>query len=119
MKRYFLGDPVDLRFQIRRVGSVHVDLQVLDLTNPKVIEVLRLRPSDLIHDVRTVVQVVAAWASSQEYKGLLLPSAALSGARTLVVFSSGLDAITEIQSRFMTCDNVLELGVTGAGFLSL
>ena len=63
---------------------------MLDLTDPTV----GLEEADLIGDDYTKTQAVAAAAAAAEFAGLLAPSAALSGRRTLVVFAAGASAIT-------------------------
>jgi hypothetical protein len=93
--RHFVDDGVDPFELRRRVGSVKVDgLQALDLTDPAVRAAVGLEDTDLLGDDYTKTQAVAAAAAAAGFGGLLAPSAALPGRRTLVVFAAGGSAIT-------------------------
>jgi hypothetical protein len=87
--RHFLDDGVD-PFEIRRrVGRVKVQgLRVLDLTNPGILAALELSVADLVGDDYTISQRLAASTLLVGFDGILAPSAALEGRRTLVVFAS-------------------------------
>lgn len=93
--RHFVDDGVDPFELRRRVGRVTVDrLQVLDLTDPAVRAEVGLEATDLVGDDYTKTQTVAAAAAAAGFGGLLAPSAALPGRRTLVVFAAVTSAIT-------------------------
>jgi len=94
--RHFVDDGVDPFEVLRRVGRVRVDrLDVLDLTNPGVRAAVGLDEADLVGDDYAKTQAVAAAAAGAGFGGVLAPSAALPGRRTLVVFASGATAIAE------------------------
>lgn len=97
--RHFLDSGVD-PFEIRRrVGRVKVvDLAVLDLTDPTVVATLELAEADLIGDDYTATQELARVAAAAGFAGLLAPSAALPGRRTLVVFAASVATIIEESS---------------------
>lgn len=85
-------DPFEVR---RRVGRIHVDgLQVLDLTSPQVQAALGLDASVLGRDDYRLTQQIAAAAREAGCEGILAPSAALPGCRTLVVFTAGRPRLT-------------------------
>ena len=89
-------DPFEVR---RRVGRVRVDLLgVLDLTDDAVCAALDFTDPDLGGDDYVDTQAVSAAAVAASFGGLLAPSAALPGRRTLVVFPAGAAAITEEHS---------------------
>lgn len=94
--RHFLDagvDPFEIR---RRVGPVRVDdLTVLDLTDSAVLSVLELTEVELVGDEYAIGQELAAAAEAAGFGGILAPSAALPGRRTLVVFASATTAIVE------------------------
>lgn len=97
--RHFLDAELDPFEVLRRVGRVRVDnLQVLDLTDPEVRAAVGLTEADLIGDEYTHTQAVATAAAAAGIAGILAPSAALPGRRTLVVFPAGAAAITEESS---------------------
>lgn len=94
--RHFLDGGVDPFEVRRRVGRVYVeDLAVLDLTSPAVLADLHLTDDDLIGDDYAATQQLAASAVAAGFAGILAPSAALPGRRTLVVFASASAAIHE------------------------
>lgn len=97
--RHFPDGGVD-PFEIRRwIGRVAVEnLRVLDLTNPSVRRELGIGADDLIGDDYTETQAVAAAAVTAGFDGILAPSAALPGRRTLVVFAAGASHLIEEQS---------------------
>jgi RES domain-containing protein len=85
---------------IRRIGSARVmRLRVLDLTNPQVRETLGVSERELTGDDLTHCQKVAEYARDSGYDGVLAPSAALDGQRTIAVFSSAMRKITAGRSR--------------------
>jgi hypothetical protein len=93
--RHFVDDGVDPFELRRRVGRVKVDrLQVLDLTDPSVRAAVGLEEADLVGDDYAKTQAIAFAAAAAGFGGLLAPSAALPGRRTLVVFAGGASAIT-------------------------
>ncbi|MGH7813075.1 MAG: RES family NAD+ phosphorylase [Candidatus Binataceae bacterium] len=89
--------PLEVR---RRIGSARVKrLSVLDLTDPRVRATLNLSDRDLIGDNLARCQKIAEEARRAGYDGILAPSAALEGARTLVVFARSLRKVSETGSR--------------------
>lgn len=93
--RHFVDGGVDPFEVRRRVGRVSVDrLQVLDLNDPAARAAVGLDEADLVGDEYAKTQAVAAAAAAAGFGGLLAPSAALPGRRTLVVFAIGMSAIT-------------------------
>ena len=72
---------------------------VLDLTDPSILTTLKLTGTDLIGDNYEDTQRIAAAAESAGFAGILAPSAALPGRRTLVVFASAAAEIHEELSR--------------------
>lgn len=75
-----------------------VDLNVLDLCDPAVRDQLGVSEADLIDDDYSLCQVIADEAA-RHFDGVLAPSAALSGRRTLVVFPAGMAKVEVAFSR--------------------
>ena len=92
--RHFVGvdvDPFEVR---RRIGHVDVaDLEVLDLTDDQVRQRLGISIADLTSDDYSVTQTIAEAARHAGFGGILAPSAALQGRRTLVIFARGTTAL--------------------------
>jgi len=98
--RHFTEEGVDPFEVRRRVGRVTVeDLEVLDLTNEQVRAILGLTLEDLVGDDYQRTQAVTAAAANAGYQGILAPSAALDGRRTLVVFAAGVPQLIPGRSR--------------------
>ena len=98
--RHFLDDGVDPFEVRRRVGHVDVDgLEVLDLTDATIISALGVSGGDLIGDDYTPTHRIAAAAVAAGFGGILTPSAALPGRTTLVVFPTGMRAVSAGASR--------------------
>lgn len=97
--RHTLGrgiDPFEMR---RRIGTVRVTrLEVIDLTDRVVRDRLGVSEGDLVGDDYQVTQQLAAHAIST-VNGVLSPSAALPGRRTLAVFPAGMAQLSEVSSR--------------------
>lgn len=89
-------DPFELR---RRIGSVTVELEVLDLTDEAIRESLGVTEADLVGDDYTVTQEIAdaAWAAG--FDGIVAPSAALPGRLTLAVFAHALGRVSSSGSK--------------------
>ncbi len=81
----------------RRVARVRITgLLALDLTDPQVLNDLGLSPDDLTgegYDYRDT-QRIARWAWRAGHEGILAPSAALPGQRTVAVFGRGIPRLT-------------------------
>lgn len=93
MLRHFSGNAVD-PFEIRRrVGRVKVDLEVLDLTDTRVLAQLGVVGEDLCSDDYRMTQERASAARQIGFDGVLAPSAALPGQQTLVVFARALGKV--------------------------
>lgn len=89
-------DPFEIR---RRIGVVRVtSLEVLDLTDRAVRDRLGVSQADLVGDDYPITQQIAAHAAGT-HEGILSPSAALSGRRTLAVFRDGMTQLSEESSR--------------------
>ena len=89
--RHFLDEGVDPFEVRRRVGPVSVeDLVVLDLTDTAVLRKLGISADQLTDDAVALTQQIAAEAHAVGFEGVLAPSVALPGRRTLVVFPAGL-----------------------------
>jgi hypothetical protein len=98
--RHFFDEGVDPFEVRRRIGRVHVEaLSVLDLTDSSVRDAVGLSEADLLGDFYTATQTVAAAALGAGFDGLLAPSAALPGRRTLVVFAAAMSHVTSELSR--------------------
>jgi RES domain-containing protein len=98
--RHFVDEGVDPFEVLRRVGAVDVDgLQVLDLTDPAVTRQLGIDLDDLVGDDYRRTQALADAARAAGFEGLLAPSAALPGRRTLVVFKVGIPRLAFRPSR--------------------
>jgi len=98
--RHFTGDGVDPFEVRRRVGSVDVaELEVLDLTDEAVRSLLRLTMDDLTGDDYSRAQEVGEAARAAGFGGILAPSAAMEGRKTLVVFATGLPSVVFNRSR--------------------
>ena len=90
-------DPFEVR---RRVGAAEVHgLEVLDLCDASVRAALGVGYDDLVGDDYMKSQEVADKARAEGYEGLLAPSAAVHGGKTLVVFPVGMDRLMLKESR--------------------
>ena len=84
----------------RRVGAVDVaGLEVLDLTDGAVRSLLSVTMDDLTGDDYSRAQEVAEAAQAAGFGGILAPSAAMEGRKTLVVFATGFPSIVLNLSR--------------------
>lgn len=90
--RHFTVGGVD-PFEVRRraIRCTVRELSVLDLTNPEVQLALGSVEDDLTGDDYGACQRLADAARTAQLDGVLAPSAALAGQRTLAVFGSALD----------------------------
>jgi len=95
--RHFVDEGID-PFEIRRtVGAARCDaLEVLDLTDPALLEQLGLHEDDLIGDDYRACQEIAALARDAGFDGVLSPSAALPGQQTLVVFRQAMGKLRPV-----------------------
>lgn len=92
----------------RRVGKAAVrNLNALDLTDPTVRALLGAEEVDLIGDDRSLCQDIADAARSIGFEGVLAPSAAFAGERTLVVFPAGMRKVREEHSRVQRPPNTI------------
>ncbi|MGQ0616237.1 MAG: RES family NAD+ phosphorylase [Acidimicrobiia bacterium] len=97
--RHLLDGGVSPFEVLRRVGAVDVaELNVLDLCERGVRAQLGLSEEDLTADDYSLCQAVAEEAA-HHFDGILAPSAALDGRRTLVVFPAGMAELTVVSSR--------------------
>jgi RES domain-containing protein len=87
-------------FQVRRLsGRVRVsDLKVLDLTDKQVRAGLGISEDELTADDLSRCQGITEQARAAGYDGVLAPSAALRGQKTLAIFASAANKITEENS---------------------
>ncbi|MCV0402774.1 MAG: RES family NAD+ phosphorylase [Chloroflexi bacterium] len=93
------GGAIDPRGVTRRLWSLTVrDLPVLDLRAPETRGELGVDVEDLIGE-REAAQSLAERARSMGARGMVVPSAARSGAWNLVVFPEGLASVTVGRSR--------------------
>lgn len=84
---------------LRRVGAVDVaDLNVLDLCDPTTRDRLGVSEADLTSDDYGLCQAIADEAA-HHFDGVLAPSAALPGRRTLVIFPAGMAKVSVVSSR--------------------
>lgn len=84
----------------RRVGRARVtDLVVLDLTDPTVRNHLGVIEAELTDDSWATCQTLANRARAAGFQGILAPSGALDGERTLVVFPEGMAKVVPEHSR--------------------
>jgi RES domain-containing protein len=98
--RHFTTDGVDPFEVRRRVGAADVEgLWLLDLTDTKARRLLGIEEEDLLGDDYGKCQAVADFARVNGFEGLLAPSAAVAGGKTLVVFASGMSKLTLGRSR--------------------
>lgn len=97
--RHTVGSEID-PFEIRRrIGAVRVEgLEVLDLTDRAVRARLGVSKADLVSDDYQLTRQIARDAAGT-VEGILSPSAALPGRRTLVVFPAGMPRLSEVSSR--------------------
>lgn len=100
--RHTLGGGIDA-FEIRRrIGVARVaGGEVLDLTDQAVRDRVGVSQADLIGDDYRLTQQIAAHAVGT-FDGILSPSAALPGRRTLAVFPTGMQRLSEESSRIAT-----------------
>jgi len=90
VERHFLSDGVDPANIVRQIGTVHAHLVVLDLTDQRNCSMLGVRVEDLTAEDWTYCQRLADITRDRDYNGIVLPSGALPGAKTIVVFSTGM-----------------------------
>jgi len=88
-------------FEVRRlIGRVRVrGLKVLDLTDEKIRAEFGVTMRDFVGDDLSHCQSIAEGARSQRYDGILAPSAALRGQKTLAVFVNAIAKVSERNSR--------------------
>lgn len=99
MLRHFLDGGVSPFEVLRRVGAIEVsELNVLDLCDPTIRDQLGVSEADLTDDDYALCQALADKAG-QQFEGLLAPSAALPGHRTLVIFPDGMAKVSVASSR--------------------
>lgn len=91
--RHFVDEGVDPFEVRRRIGRVRVCLKVLDLTDAQVRAHLGIDEDDLIGDDYLRTQEIATAAELAGFDGVLAPSAALPGRRTLVVFDRAVGSL--------------------------
>lgn len=96
--RHFSAEGIDPFELQRRVGSVTVELVVLDLTDEEVRASLGVTEADLVSDDYTLTQLVADAARTAGFDGILAPGAALGDTRTLAVFAYALDKVSSAGS---------------------
>lgn len=95
------GGAIDPRGVTRRLWNLTVhDLPVLDLRTPEAREALGIDVEDLVGE-REAAQALARRARSVGARGMVVPSAARSGAWNLVVFPEGLASVTVGRARRM------------------
>jgi RES domain-containing protein len=98
--RHYDGEgisPFELR---RRVGRVRVtNLKVLDLSDPSVRTHLQVTLAELVDDDWSLCQDLADRARQADFEGLIVPSAALEGEISLVLFTSGMTRVVAEHSR--------------------
>lgn len=82
---YSIGDWWDYELELK------VE-EVLDLTDPNVLQLLGLRKEDLVSADRVAALKIAAEARNAGYKALLVPSVAVAHGKNVVIF---LDKLTE------------------------
>lgn len=84
---------VAVKFQKRHLVSIRVEVEpVLDLTDPSTIRILKTDASAFLEDddgSLAACRTISDFARSQEYRALIAPSAALPGAKNLIIFSDG------------------------------
>lgn len=98
--RHFTDEGVGPFEVRRRVGAVDVaGLEVLDLTDEAVRSSLGLTMEDLTGEDYARAQEVADAARAAGFGGILAPSAAMEGRRTLVVFATGFPSLVFDRSR--------------------
>ena len=97
--RHTLGSAID-PFEIRRrIGAVRVSgLEVVDLTDRASRDRLGVSETDLVGDDYQLTRQIARDAAAT-VEGILSPSAALPGRRTLAVFPAGMPRLAEVSSR--------------------
>lgn len=89
--------PTEVR---RRVGRVRIEeMDVLDLTDPGMRDQIGISEAELVGDDRSRCQEISSAARAAGLDGILAPSAAVRGERTLVVFPSGMRKVREEHSR--------------------
>jgi RES domain-containing protein len=85
---------------IRRIGRARVKaLKVLDLSDESVRNTFGVSQEQLTGDDLARCQEIARRAHAAGYEGIVAPSAALKGRRTLAVFASAMEKVAEQTSR--------------------
>ncbi len=75
------------------------EMDVLDLTDPGMRDQIGISEAELVGDDRSRCQEISSAARAAGLDGILAPSAAVRGERTLVVFPSGMRKVREEHSR--------------------
>lgn len=91
--RHFTDDGIDPFEVRRRTGRVTVDIDVLDLTDRTIRASIGVIETQLTGEDYRLTRAIAAAADAAGFGGILAPSAALLGRRTLVVFQPFLGAL--------------------------
>jgi hypothetical protein len=91
--RHFVDENVDPFELRRRVGRVHVALEVLDLTDDAVRAHLGVDEAALVGDSCPITQAIATAARDAGFDALLAPAAALPDRSTLAVFARSMPSV--------------------------
>jgi len=93
-------DPFEVR---RRIGEARVEeLVVLDLTDARVRRLVGVTLKQLRSNRYAACQALGRLARAAGFEGILAPSAALKGERTLAVFDQALKKVKELRSNVET-----------------
>lgn len=81
------------------MAHLHVeDLEVLDLTDRDTLARLEVSAADLVKGDYSLTQRIGEWARERGFEGILVPSVAQPGARSLVVFGEYTDKLTLVET---------------------
>jgi RES domain len=108
LRRFVDPNEIDPSLVMRQFGSARINLDVLDTTDSGTLKALDIRASDLILDDRRLPQKLVSYAAGVGVEGVILPSAALDKARTLVILEAGLEGV-EIEATVVAGCNLDDL----------
>lgn len=114
MRRFVDPNEIDPSLVLGQFGSARVVLDVLDMTDPTTLGALDISPDELVLDDRRLPQKVVSFAAGLGFGGIILPSAALPGARTLVIVKAGRAGVV-VESTLVAGCNLGELQRLTAG----
>jgi hypothetical protein len=105
LQRHLLEE-VDPQFILRRVALLTIRVPSVDLTDDRTLRSMRLTRESLVSDDWSLTQSVAAASRTAGVPALVMPSAALFGARNLVILDAGAAVVKTVHDAVVTADRL-------------